>query len=83
MKYRIRFNKSRGMPGRGSLDHVWRVFEEEREYLFKHFELHVPSRSEKEAGSEEWNLVCQGLMKIDKFTSTAIIEAEPAAADQD
>ena len=26
-KYHIRFNKSRGQPGRGSMDHVWRVFE--------------------------------------------------------
>ena len=42
-KYRIRFNKSRGMPGRGTKDHVWRVFENEQEYLVKHFQLHVPA----------------------------------------
>ena len=31
-KYLIRFNKTRGQPGRGSLDHVWRVFENDQEY---------------------------------------------------
>ena len=30
-KYSIRFNKSRGQIGRGTVDHVWRVFEEEKE----------------------------------------------------
>ena len=76
MKYRIRFNKTRGMPGRGSVDHVWRVFEEGKEYLFKNFELQVPSASEKESDSDDWNVVCQGVMTIDRETSTAIIRAE-------
>ena len=35
-KYHIRFNKSRGQPGRGTPDHVWRVFENGQEYLVKH-----------------------------------------------
>jgi len=72
-KYRIRFNKSRGLEGRGSKDHVWRVFEGDKEYLFKHFQLNVPSTSEKEANSEDWNVVCYGIMTIDKDTSTATI----------
>jgi hypothetical protein len=72
-KYRIRFNKSRGQAGRGSMDHAWRVFEDEKEYLFKHFKLNVPSISEKEEGSEDWNVVCEGVLTIDKDTSTAII----------
>ena len=80
MKYRIRFNKTRGMPGRGSAEHVWRVFEEDKEYLFKHFELQVPSASEKEADSEDWNLVCHGVMSIDRATSTAIIRADVEGA---
>lgn len=75
-KYAIRFNKSRGQQGRGSMEHVWRVFENDKEYLFKHFKLNVPSTSEKEANSEDWNLVCQGVMTIDKETSTAIINRE-------
>jgi hypothetical protein len=75
-KYAIRFNKSRGQQGRGSMEHAWRVFENDKEYLFKHFKLNVPSTSEKEANSEDWNLVCQGVMTIDKETSTAIINKE-------
>ena len=73
MKYRIRFNKSRGQIGRGTMDHVWRVFEEDKEYLFKHFVVNVPTYSEKEKDSEDWNLVCEGTMTIDRETSTAII----------
>jgi len=76
MKYRIRFNKSRGQAGRGSADHVWRVFEDEKEYLFKHFKLNVPSISGKEANSEDWNVVCEGIMTIDRETSTATINQE-------
>lgn len=72
-KYLIRFNKSRGNPGRGTPEHVWRVFENGKEFLFKHFVLNVPSKSEKEANSEDWNISCYGVMTIDKDTSTAII----------
>jgi len=72
MKYAIRFNKSRGQPGRGSLDHVWRVFEDGKEYLFKHVQINVPSYSER--AGEDWNIVCQGVMVIDRETSTAVID---------
>jgi hypothetical protein len=72
-KYRIRFNKSRGLEGRGTKDHVWRVFEGDKEYLFKNFKLNVLSLSEKEANSEDWNVICYGVMTIDKKTSTATI----------
>lgn len=72
-KYSIRFNKSRGQPGRGTKEHVWRVFENGKEYLFKNFKLNVPSESEKDPNSEDWNVTCQGYMIIDKETSTAII----------
>jgi hypothetical protein len=70
MKFRIRFNKSRGQPGRGTEEHVWRVFAEKKEYLAKHVEIDVPSRSEKEERSEDWNIVCEGAMVIDRDTST-------------
>ena len=33
MKYSIRFNKTRGQEGRGTVDHVWRVFEGEKEIV--------------------------------------------------
>jgi hypothetical protein len=77
MKYSIRFNKSRGMPGRGTMLHVWRVFDETgKERLFKNFKLNVESTSEKDKNSEDWNVVCYGVLTIDKETSTAIINKE-------
>lgn len=75
-KYRIRFNKTRGLEGRGSRDHVWRVFEGEQEYLFKHFVLHVAAHSEKEPDSEDWNLVCHGVLHTDHENSIATIKPE-------
>jgi hypothetical protein len=77
IQYQIRFNKSRGMPGRGSLDHVWRVFENGRELLFKNLIIDVPSRGEKSPNSEDWNIVCEGRLIIDRNTSTAHIVADP------
>ncbi len=74
MRYRIRFNKTRGQKGRGSIDHVWRVFENDKEYLFKNLDVRVPVKSEKETESEDWNIVCEGKLHIDRETSTAIIE---------
>ena len=41
MKYKIRFNKTRGMDGRGTVDHVWRIFENGNENLVKHFRSRV------------------------------------------
>jgi hypothetical protein len=75
-KYRIRFNKSRGQEGRGTVNHVWRVFDGNKEYLVKSFKLNVPSESEKEEYSEDWNVVCYGFLTIDRDTSTAIINPE-------
>jgi len=72
-KYSIRFNKTRGLEGRGTKYHVWRVFENGKEYLFKHFEINVSSKSEKDPNSEDWNVTCEGTMTIDRTTSTAII----------
>jgi len=75
-KYRIRFNKSRGAPGRGTVDHAWRVFEGNKEYLVKNFEIKVPSFSEKDDNGADWNVVCYGVLTLDKETSTAIITGE-------
>lgn len=72
-KYCIRFNKTRGMPGRGTVEHVWRVFENDKEYLFKNFKLNVPSYSEMDLNGQDWNLCCHGIMTIDRETSTAVI----------
>ena len=71
MKYRIRFNKSRGQPGRGTPEHVWRVFDETgKEWLCKNVVINVPSFSDKEANSEDWNIACNGTMVINRKTST-------------
>jgi hypothetical protein len=75
-KYHIRFNKSRGQPGRGSVDHVWRVFENGTEYIVKHVQLNVPVYDEVTGdgkGGDDFNFACEGFMAVDKKTSTAII----------
>lgn len=71
-KYLIRFNKTRGKPGRGTVDHVWRVFENGKEYLFKHLDIQVPITDEQTG--PDYNIACIGTMTIDKETSTAIIK---------
>lgn len=72
-KYSIRFNKTRGTAGRGTMDHVWRVFENDKEYLFKNLDINVPVKSEKDANGIDYNICCYGELKIDRQTSTAII----------
>jgi|TARA_R110000868_G_scaffold406352_1_gene686686 hypothetical protein len=74
--YQIRFNKTRGQAGRGSMDHVWRVFENGKEYLFKNLDITVPVKSEKDANGVDYNIVCKGCMNIDRDTSTATITAQ-------
>lgn len=73
MKIRIRFNKTRGQPGRGTMEHVWRVFSGDKEYLAKQVVINVPSRSEKECCSEDWNIVCEGELQIDRQTATITV----------
>jgi hypothetical protein len=73
MKYSIRFNKTRGQQGRGSVDHCWRVFEDGKEYLFKNVKINIPCETEKDQNGQDWNFVCHGKMQIDRETSTAII----------
>ena len=74
--YQIRFNKSRGQAGRGSMDHVWRVFENGKEFLFKNLDITVPIKSEKDVNGVDYNIVCQGFLSIDRETSTAHITAD-------
>lgn len=74
MKYLIRFNKTRGQPNRGSLQHVWRVFEGTKEYIVKQVEINVPSYGEQTG--EEWNIACEGILTFNRETSTAIINKE-------
>lgn len=70
-KYLIRFNKTRGQPGRGSDEHVWRVFENGEEYLARHVRIQVPSWSE--ADGPDWNMACVGYMMFYTDTDTAVI----------
>jgi hypothetical protein len=72
-KYLIRFNKTKGLPGRGTHEHAWRVFENGKEFLVKHVKINVPSNSEQTGG--DWNIACTGYMTIDRETSTAIINS--------
>lgn len=74
--YQIRFNKTRGQLGRGTVDHAWRVFENGKEYLFKNLDISAPIKSEKDANGADYNIVCQGFMSIDRKTSTAFISVE-------
>jgi hypothetical protein len=77
-KYHIRFNKTRGQEGRGTVDHVWRVFENDKEFLFKNLDINTPVKSEKDANGVDYNITCQGFMSIDRETSTAVITAKAA-----
>ena len=74
--YQIRFNKSLGQVGRGTVDHVWRVFENGKEYLFKNLDITVPVKSEKDVNGADYNIVCKGYLTIDRDTSTACIGAK-------
>ena len=71
----IRFNKTRGMQGRGTPEHVWRVFEDDKEYLLKNVQINVPSYGAKTG--EDWSICCDGHLTIDRDTSTAIIRSDP------
>ena len=67
----IRFNKTAGQPGRGSSEHVWRVFEDGREHLARHVKILVPSYSEQDG--PDWNIACDGKMMYYTDTDTAVI----------
>lgn len=73
MRIKIRFNKSRGEPGRGTRDHVWRVFAGEKEYICKRVTINVKSWGEKEEASEDWNIVCEGKLVIDRQKSLVVV----------
>jgi hypothetical protein len=70
-KYLIRFNKTAGQPGRGSPEHVWRVFENGVEYLARYVRIQVPSWSE--ADGPDWNIACKGQMLFFQDTDTVVI----------
>ena len=74
MRYRIRFNKSAGQPGRGTDLHKWRVFDDNnKEYLCKHVKIHTISYTAIDSNGQDWNLVTHGELEIDRKTSTITI----------
>jgi hypothetical protein len=60
------------------MDHVWRVFEGEKEFLFKNLDISVPVKSEKDPNGNDYNITCMGFLKADRETSTAIITSSVA-----
>ena len=67
----VRYNKSRGQVGRGSIDHVWRIFDNNKEYIVKNVQINVPSWGAKTG--EDWSICCEGIITVDKETSTITI----------
>ena len=73
-KFRIRFNKTAGEPGRGTIDHKWRVFDETgKEFLCKRVWLLTTSRTEMDPNGHDWNFVTNGVMHINRADSTITI----------
>lgn len=73
MKIKVRFNKNRGQAGRGTVDHVWRVFADEKEYVVKNIAINVPCKGEMDPNGNDWNIVCEGNIVIDRETSTITV----------
>ena len=67
----VRYNKTRGQPGRGSMDHAWRVFDDNKEYVVKNVRIDVPSWGAKTG--EDFSMCCEGVVTVDKATSTITI----------
>lgn len=74
MRFRIRYNKTAGQPGRGSKEHVWRVFDENnKEYICKNIFMKNESWGEKEELTPDYNIVTNGEIEIDKEKSLITI----------
>jgi hypothetical protein len=74
MRYRIRFNKSAGQPGRGTIDHKWRVFDDDgKEYLCKAVRIQTNCWTAMDDNGVDWNMECEGKMIKEKSTSTVVI----------
>ena len=74
MKYRIRFNKTAGQAGRGTIDHKWRVFDETgKEWLCKAVRIQTNAWTEIDSNGVDWNMVAEGTMIKEKSTSTVVI----------
>jgi hypothetical protein len=82
MKFRVRFNKSAGQPGRGTIDHKWRVFDESgKEYLCKQVVIEVPSWTSIDTNANDWNFEAIGEIDIDREQSKITIKSESLPFD--
>jgi hypothetical protein len=72
-QYYIRFNTKHG-----DTDLVWRVFENDKEYLVKGLSISVPvyDKSTIESGIVKWNIACNGFLSIEN--DIAYINAVPS-----
>jgi len=78
MKYRIRYNKNAGQAGRGTLDHKWRVFDENgKEYLCKRVVIEVMCWTKVDPNGVDWNIETEGEMIIVREESKIIIQTSP------
>jgi hypothetical protein len=73
-EYKIRYNQTRGEPNRGTVDHVWRVFENDKEYLVKNIKINVPCFGAQTG--MDYSICCNGIMSVDRATSTITINNE-------
>lgn len=73
-EYKIRYNQTRGEPNRGTVDHVWRVFENDKEFLVKNIKINVPCYGAQTG--MDYSICCIGVMHVDRETSTITIEQE-------
>jgi hypothetical protein len=74
MRYRVRYNKTAGQPGRGTVDHKWRVFDDNgKEYLCKAVRIQTVCWTAVDDNGVDWNIECEGTMIKEKSTSTIVI----------
>ena len=74
MKYRIRYNKTAGQLGRGTVDHKWRVFDENnKEYICKEVRIQTNAWTEIDPNGNDWNMVTEGKMIIERSKSAIVI----------
>lgn len=75
MRYRIRFNQTAGQPGRGSVDHKWRVFDENnKEWICKAVSIWANSWTEIDPNGHDWNIVCDAQMTIVRQDSKILLD---------
>ena len=65
------------------MDHVWRVFENGKEFLLKNLDITAPVKSEKDVNGMDYNIVCQGYMTLDRERSKGVITQEKSETNVD